>query len=186
MLPGLPQVAAPATAALIVLGLAACGGGGGGATTDHGSGTTAGASTSSYSSSSLTASTTATAAAHARDGQDPARSGCASTAEDVPRTGVQLRRADDRPFAVVLLRRSRPCGSAWGVALGVPEGQGYTLTLDTVHRPGSAMSSVVTAGPFPRTGVIGRELVERHGCVLARATVRQGGVVVGRAETPCG
>jgi len=184
MLRALPATGTSLTAVVIVLGLAACGGSG--ARTGRGSGTTAATAPSSYSSSSLTAPTSPGAAAHARDGQDPARSGCASTAEDVPRTGVQLRRADDRPFAVVLLRRSRPCASAWGVALGVPEGQGYELTLEAVHRPGNVTSSVVTTGPFARTGVIGRELVERHGCVLARATVRHGSVVVGRAETPCG
>jgi hypothetical protein len=177
------RTAAPLITALCALGFAACGSS---SKDDTGRSATTGTAPSSNSSSSPAASTPAAVAARARDGQDPVRSGCAAYAENVPRTGVQLRGADDRPFAAVLLRRSLPCVSAWGVALGVPEGQGLTLTLETVHVPGNTVSRVVTTGPFPRTGVNGEELVEHHGCVFARATVRHGSVVVGHAQTPCG
>ncbi|HEX5225132.1 MAG TPA: hypothetical protein VFW29_08385 [Solirubrobacteraceae bacterium] len=172
-------------ATAFLLACAALAGCGGGARDDAAHRSTARNEPSPSSSRSSTAGSSAQPA-HAADGLDPVRSGCARDGENIPRTGVQLRRADGRPFAVVLLRRSRGCGSAWGVALGVPAAQGLTLTLETVRRPGHTVRGVVSTGPFPRAGVLGEELLDRHGCVLARATVRRAGAVLGRAQTPCG
>ncbi|HEX3511323.1 MAG TPA: hypothetical protein VHT27_09515 [Solirubrobacteraceae bacterium] len=119
----------------------------------------------------------------ARTGAAPAPAGCAAGGEDVPRTGVQLREGA-RTLGVVLLRRSQACGTAWGVVLGLPPDA--RLELATLRRPGGPELRLRASGPYARSGVSGKELLDRHGCVLARAKVMRAGAVVAEAETPCG
>jgi hypothetical protein len=123
----------------------------------------------------------ATSAANAGTGDTAPR--CASSGADVPRSGVQLREGTST-LGVVLLRKSRACDSAWGVVLGLPGDARVELT--SALRPGGPRKQLVATGPYTRAGVSGREVVDRHGCVVAEATVLRGGRVVAHAETPCG